>query len=100
MTMSLTWAIVARSSVPSVGHPTLKIAHSTYKRFRALLGGGAHIGSRDPRRLQRQGVGTCNPTGISGLISLGPPEMLREECQTSENKTQTEVVGGKEDLLH
>jgi hypothetical protein len=37
--------------------------------------------------------------GLSGLISQGPPEMLREECQTSENKTQTQVAGGKEDLL-
>jgi hypothetical protein len=25
--------------------------------------------------------------------------VLREECQTSENKTQTQVAGGKEDLL-
>jgi hypothetical protein len=25
--------------------------------------------------------------------------VLREECWTSENKTQTQVVGGKEDLL-
>jgi hypothetical protein len=38
--------------------------------------------------------------GLSSLISLGPPGMLLEEYQTSENKTQTQVVGGKEDLLH
>jgi hypothetical protein len=25
--------------------------------------------------------------------------MLREECWTSENKTHTQVVGGKEDLF-
>jgi hypothetical protein len=25
---------------------------------------------------------------------------LQEECRTSKNKTQTQVVGGKEDLLH
>jgi hypothetical protein len=61
--------------------------------------GYALSGSRDPRRLQSQEVGTCYPTGLSGLISLGPPQMLREECQTSENKTQTQVVGGKENLL-
>jgi hypothetical protein len=29
MIMSLTWVIVARSSVPSVGHPTLKVGHSS-----------------------------------------------------------------------
>jgi hypothetical protein len=37
---------------------------------------------------------------LGGLISLGPPEMLWEEGQTSENKTQTQVVGRKEDSLH
>jgi hypothetical protein len=26
-------------------------------------------------------------------------DLLQEECQTSENKTQTQVLGGKEDLL-
>jgi hypothetical protein len=44
--------------------------------------------------------GNCYQTGLSDLISLGPPERLQEECRTSENKTQTQVVGGKEDLLH
>jgi hypothetical protein len=56
-------------------------------------------GSRDPHRLQSQGAGTHYPMGLGGLISLGPLEMLREECQTRENKTQTQVAGGKEDLL-
>jgi hypothetical protein len=56
-------------------------------------------GSRDPRRLQSLGVGTRYPTGLSSLISLGPPEMLWEECWNIKNKTQTQVVGGKEDLL-
>jgi hypothetical protein len=55
--------------------------------------------SRNPRRLQSQGAGTRYPTGLGSLISLGPPEILLEECRTSENKTQTQVVGGKEDLL-
>jgi hypothetical protein len=50
-------------------------------------------------RLQSQGVGTCYPTGLGGVISLGPPETLWEKCQTSKNKTQIQVVGGKEDLL-
>jgi hypothetical protein len=27
-------------------------------------------------------------------------QVLQEECWTSENKTQTQMVGGKEDLLH
>jgi hypothetical protein len=48
-------------------------------------------GSRDPCRLQSQGVGTLYPTGLVVLISLGPPQMLQEECRTSENKTQTQV---------
>jgi hypothetical protein len=38
--------------------------------------------------------------GLGDLISLGHPEMLWGECWTSENKTQTQVLGGKEDLLH
>jgi hypothetical protein len=50
-------------------------------------------GSRDPHRLQSPGAGTrwSDLTGASNT--------LQEECWTSENKTQTQVVGGK-DLLH
>jgi hypothetical protein len=33
------------------------------------------------------------------LKILPGSRLLREECWTSENKTQTQVVGGKEDLL-
>jgi hypothetical protein len=58
------------------------------------------FGPRGHCRLQSQGAGTHYPMGLGGLISLGPPEILGEECQTSKNKTQTQVVGGKEDLLH
>jgi hypothetical protein len=45
-------------------------------------------------------VGIRYPTGLGDLISLGPPEMLQEECQTSKNRTRTQVIGGQEDLLH
>jgi hypothetical protein len=38
MTVSLTWAIVARSSVPSVDHPTLKVGHSTSHNVRSFAG--------------------------------------------------------------
>jgi hypothetical protein len=48
----------------------------------------AEPGSGDPLRM-----------GLSSLILLGPPEMLQEECRTRENNTQTQEVGGKEDLL-
>jgi hypothetical protein len=51
--------------------------------------------SRDPGRLHSQGVGTHCATGLIGVISLWPPEMLLEECQATENKTQTQVVRRK-----
>jgi hypothetical protein len=37
-TMSLIWLIVARSSVPSVGHPTLKVGHSTSQKCWSFAG--------------------------------------------------------------
>jgi hypothetical protein len=52
-----------------------------------------------PPQAAQPGRGDRYPMGLGGLISLGPPEMLQEECQTTENKTLTQVVGGKEDLL-
>jgi hypothetical protein len=51
--------------------------------------------SRDPHKLRSQGAGTHYPTGLSSLISPGPPEMLRENNRPA----RTQVVGGKEDLF-
>jgi hypothetical protein len=36
--MSLTWAIVARSTVPLVGHPMLKVGHSTSQNVQSFVG--------------------------------------------------------------
>jgi hypothetical protein len=36
MTMSLTWVIVARSIVPSVGHPMLKVGHSASQKVQSF----------------------------------------------------------------
>jgi hypothetical protein len=38
MTVSLTQVIVARSSVPSVGHPTLKVDHSASQKVQSFAG--------------------------------------------------------------
>jgi hypothetical protein len=38
MTVSLTQVIVARSSVPSVGHSTLKVGHSTSQKVQSFAG--------------------------------------------------------------
>jgi hypothetical protein len=44
--------------------------------------------------------GQSNPSLIASTpTNLHIGLVLQEECQTSENKTQTQVVGGKEDLF-
>jgi hypothetical protein len=48
----------------------------------------AEPGSRDPL-----------PNGAWRSDLTRASKMLREACQTSENKTQTQVAGGKKDLL-
>jgi hypothetical protein len=94
------------------GHPA-RISISLHQSEGPVLGSTASFSrlKGDPRitsgvhtswfqgLLQAAEPGTSYSMGFSGLISLGPPEMLWEEGQTSENKTQTRVVGRKEDSL-
>jgi hypothetical protein len=61
--------------------------------------GCALPGSRDPLQAAEPGSRDRYPMGFGSLISLAPPQMLQEECRTSKNKTQTQIVGGKENLL-
>jgi hypothetical protein len=55
--------------------------------------------SRDPSQAAESGSGDPLPSGAWWPDLSGASKMLWEECQTTENKTLTQVVGGKGDLL-
>jgi hypothetical protein len=55
---------------------------------------------QEPPQAAGPGNGDPLPNRAQWSDLSGPPEMLWEECQTHKNKTQTQVVGEKEDLLH